>query len=146
MAVNPIPEGYNTVTPSLIVENASGLLEYITKAFGGKERFRMALPDGKVSHAEIVIGDTLVMVGEAGTEHPAVQNGSMYMYVDDVDSVYQQALAAGASSIAGPENMFYGDRTAAVRDAWGVRWAIATHVEDVSEDELTRRATAARGT
>jgi len=145
MAVNPIPEGYNTVTPSLIVENASGLLEFITKAFDGKERFRMALPNGKVSHAEIVIGDSLVMVGEADEQHPAVLNGSMYMYVEDVDAVYRQALEAGGSSIAEPENMFYGDRTAAIRDAWGVRWAIATHVEDVPEDELAQRAAAARG-
>lgn len=142
MAVQPIPEGYSTVTPSLIVDDAAGLLEFIKAAFGGGLQFRMDRTDGKVSHSEIMIGDTRVMVGEADSNHPAVINGSMYMYVEDVDGVYDKALAAGASSIAGPEAMFYGDRTAAVRDKWGVRWALATHVEDVSEEELAKRAAA----
>ena len=142
MAVKPIPEGYNTVTPSLIVEDAAGMLEFIRAAFGGEVQFRMDRTDGKVSHSEVMIGDTRVMVGEAGPDHPAVINGSMYMYVEDADSVYRRALEAGASSIAEPEVMFYGDRTAAVRDRWGVRWALATHVEDVSEEELAKRAAA----
>jgi PhnB protein len=142
MAVNPVPEGYNTVTPSLIVEDAAGMLQFIEAAFGGKLQFRMDRQDGKVSHSEIMIGDTRVMVGEAAPEHPAVANGSMYMYVQDADATYRQALAAGASSISEPEVMFYGDRTAAVRDRWGVRWALATHVEDVSEEELGKRAAA----
>lgn len=139
MAVKPISEDYNSVTPSLVVDGAEGLLEFIKAAFDGQERMRMPRADGKVMHSEIVVGDTVVMVGDFAPEFPAVQNASMHVYVEDVDAVYQKALAAGAISLQEPALMFYGDRTAAVCDQWGTRWAIATHVEDVSEEEMAKR-------
>jgi len=139
MAVNPIPEGYNTVTPSLIVDGAEGLLEFIGKAFDGQVRLQMPRADGGVMHAEIVVAGSAIMVGDSSPEYPAVQNASLHVYVENVDGVYQKALDAGATSLQEPQLMFYGDRTAEVRDQWGIRWAIATHVEDVSEEEITKR-------
>ena len=99
----------------------------------------MPRDDGKVMHAEVRIGDTKLMVGDTMPEFPAVQHGSLHLYVDDVDAVYQRALDAGATSMMAPIPMFYGDRTAAVIDPWGTRWSIATHIEDVSEEEMMRR-------
>jgi PhnB protein len=142
MAVQPIPEGYYSVTPALVIDGAEGMLTFIKEAFGGKERFRMPRPDGKIAHSEIVIGDAAVMVGDTAPDQPPVQHGYMFLYVEDVDAVYKKALAAGATTISEPENLFYGDRSGAVRDAWGVRWTIATHVEDVSEEEMSKRMAA----
>jgi PhnB protein len=142
MAVKPIPEGYHSVTPYLVVQGAAKLIEFLQKAFGAQVKERMDRPDGTVGHAEVLIGDSLVMLGEAGGQWKAL-NGALYLYVPDTDSTYKQALAAGASSLMAPANQFYGDRNAGVQDAWGNQWWIATHVEDVPPEEMKRRAEAA---
>lgn len=139
MSTDSVPDGYASITPSLVVDGAEQLIEFMEKAFGGEERLNMPRDDGKVMHAEVRIGNSVVMVGDTMPEFPAVQNASLHLYVGDVDAVYRQALEAGATSVMEPTLMFYGDRTATVLDSWGTRWAIATHVEDVSEEEMMRR-------
>ena len=139
MAVKPIPDGYETVTPYIVVRDAAAVIEFATRAFGAREHHVMRLPDGRVMHGDIIIGTSHVMVGQAGGENkpfPAM----LYLYVPDVDAVYQQAIAAGGTSIAEPATQFYGDRHAAVNDTEGNQWWIATHVEDVPDDEMERRA------
>ncbi len=138
MAVKPIPDGYRTVTPYLVVEGATAVLDFVRQAFGATEKFRMETPDGSIGHAEVQIGDSMVMVGSAGPETPAMP-AMIHLYVDDCDATYEQALAAGATSEREPTDQFYGDRSAGVRDPAGNLWWIATHVEDVSEDEMARR-------
>jgi PhnB protein len=142
MAVNPIPEGYRTVTPYLVVEGATNVLEFVKQAFGAEEKFRMDAPDGKIGHAEVQIGDSIVMMGDAGEENPAMP-AMIHLYVDDCDATYERALAAGGTSEREPTDQFYGDRSAGVRDTTGNLWWIATHVEDVSEDEMAKRIEAA---
>ena len=141
MPVSPIPDGYHTVSPYLIAEDAGQLLEFMQKAFGAEETFRMEMPDGSVGHAEVRIGDSVVMVGGAGGAWPAVR-AAIHLYVPDVDATYQAALAAGARSTEEPADQFYGDRRANVVDAAGNQWFIATHVEDVPPEELEQRAAA----
>ena len=146
MAVNPVPEGYRTVTPYLVVDGATNVLDFVKQAFGAEEKFRMDGPDGKVGHAEVQIGDSIVMVGDAGAENPAMP-AMIHLYVDDCDATYERALAAGAKSEREPTDQFYGDRSAGVRDSAGNLWWIATHVEDVPEEEMAKRieeATAAQ--
>ena len=141
MAVNYIPEGYKTVTPYLAVKNAEKLLAFIQTVFDGQESLRMQGPDGKIAHAEMMIGDSKVMLGEPVNDKmimPAMLN----VYVRDCDAVYKKALAAGGKSSREPEDQFYGDRVAGVMDPFGNHWFIATHVEDVSEEETQRRAAA----
>ena len=138
MGVNPIPEGYRTVTPYLVVEGAATVLDFVKQAFGAEEKFRMEAPDGKIGHAEAQIGDSMVMLGDAGEEHPAMP-AMIHLYVEDCDATYERALAAGGTSEREPTDQFYGDRSAGVRDSTGNLWWIATHVEDVPEDELARR-------
>jgi PhnB protein len=142
MGVNPIPEGYRTVTPYLVVEGAANVLEFVKQAFGAEEKFRMDMPGGKIGHAEAKIGDSIVMVGDAGEENPAMP-AMIHLYVDDCDATYERALAAGATSEREPTDQFYGDRSAGVRDSAGNLWWIATHVEDVSEEEMAKRMEAA---
>jgi len=144
MPVKPIPDGYSSVTPSLLVDGAGKLIEFMQQAFAAKERLRIPMPDGSVAHAELTIGDSVVMVSDATAEYPAGQ-GFMHLYVEDVDNIYRKALAAGASSITEPADQFYGDRSAVVRDAFGNRWSLATHIEDVSDDEMQRRMAAMMG-
>ncbi len=140
MAVKPVPEGYQTVTPYLTVKGATQLIDFLKRAFGAEETFRMG--DDRVAHAEVRIGDSMLMLGDAPEEPmPAM----IHLYLPDVDAVYQRALKAGATSIREPENMFYGDRSAGVKDAFGNQWWIATHVEDVSPEELARRAAQQQG-
>jgi PhnB protein len=146
MGVNPIPEGYRTVTPYLVVEGATSVLEFVKQAFGAEEKVRMDAPDGKISHAEVQIGDSIVMLGDAGDQNPAMP-AMIHLYVDDCDATYERALAAGGTSEREPTDQFYGDRSAGVRDSSGNLWWIATHVEDVPEDEMAKRmeeATAAQ--
>ena len=138
MGVNPIPEGYRTVTPYLVVEGAADVLEFVKQAFEAEEKFRMEQPDGSIGHAEVVIGDSIVMVGSAGPETPAMP-AMIHLYVEDCDATYERALAAGATSEREPTDQFYGDRSAGVRDSTGNLWWIATHVEDVPEDEMAKR-------
>lgn len=141
MTVNPIPPGYHTVTPYLVVDNPDQLISFLEAAFGAKIGFCMRDPSGRTKHAEIQIGDSKVMMG-AAQEANQVTKSMLYLYVKDTDAYYRQALAAGATSIAEPDNKFYGDRNAAVQDAFGNQWWLATHVEDVSMEELKKRAAA----
>jgi PhnB protein len=140
MAVKPVPKGYHTVTPYLVVPDAARLIDFLKTAFGAEEAFPpMKLPNGKIMHADLKIGDSHVMLGEATDQHPATQ-AHIHLYIKDVDGVHKRATAAGAASTRDPEDMFYGDRTGSVRDFAGNTWHIATHKEDVGADELQRRA------
>ncbi len=142
MDVKPIPKGYRRVTPYLIVTAAARLIEFLQKAFGAKETHpRMARPDGTVMHAEVKIGDSILMMGEAGGQFQPMPAG-FYLYVKDTDAVYRRALEAGATSVSEPADQFYGDRNAGVRDPVGNVWWIATHQEDVAPDEMRKRAEA----
>jgi uncharacterized glyoxalase superfamily protein PhnB len=136
MAVNPIPEGYHTVTPYLTVKGAETLLDFAKQAFGAEETVRMPGPDGAIAHAEFKIGDSVVMVGEAGPMTGEPMPATIYLYVDDTDSTYERALAAGGTSLEEPSDQFYGDRRAAVVDQVGNHWFIATHVKDPTPEEM----------
>ena len=138
MPVKPIPDGYHTVTPQLNVKDAAKLIEFMKQAFGAEERMRMPGPDGALMHAEVKIGDSLVMLSDAVREAP--MPAWLFLYVEDVDAAYQRALRAGATSALEPTDMFWGDRFASVGDAFGNRWGIATHKEDVPPQDMGRRA------
>jgi PhnB protein len=146
MAVKPIPEGYHTITPYLAVEDAAGAIEYYKKAFGARERGRMDAPGGKIGHAELEIGDSLVMLSDpfpqASTKPPNEIGGatsSVFMYVEDVDAVVKQAVDAGATIVMEPEDQFWGDRFGTIKDPFGQIWGIATHVADLSPEEIAER-------
>ena len=141
MPVKPIPEGYHTITPYLVVKGAGALLDFIKKAFDAKELERMALPDGTIMHAEVSIGDSRLMISDARGEHKP-KTGMLYLYVKDADATYKRALQAGASSVMEPADQFYGDRNAGVRDQYGNEWWMATHKEDVPPEEMKKRAEA----
>ena len=141
MAVKPIPEGYHSVTPYLTVEGADKLMDFAKTVFGAVERECMRRPDGTIQHAEFMIGDSIVMVAEAFGNWKA-RPSILYLYVDDTDATYQRAIEAGATSLMAPADQFYGDRNAGIEDPLGNYWWIATHLEDVSPEELQRRATA----
>lgn len=141
MAVKPIPEGFHSVTPYLVVHEVPKLLDFLKQAFNAQEIMRMPQPDGTIMHAEVRIGDSPIMMGEAQGEHKPMP-GSIYLYVDDVDVAYRRALQAGATMQMQPANQFWGDRLASVIDPVGNHWSIAKHVEDVPPDELARRAKA----
>ena len=143
MAVKPIPDGFHTVTPYLVAKDAAALIEFIKRGLGGQEKFVMKRPDGSIGHAEMVVGDSHVMIGQAGGPNPAFP-AMLYLYVRDVDATFKHAVAAGAKSLHEPATQFYGDRHGAVTDGNGNQWWIATHVEDVSQEELERRAAAAQ--
>ena len=138
MAVKPIPEGYNTFTPYCVVEGASDFIEFLKRAFGGEEMYRFPGPGGKLAHAEVRIGTSVVMLADTTPEYPPSRMNS-YLYVPDVDATHKKAVAAGAQSKREPANQFYGDRVATVADRWGNTWSIGTHVEDVSPEEMERR-------
>jgi PhnB protein len=141
MSTKPVPEGHNVVSPYLVVKGADKLIEFTKRVFGAEIVGRMEGPGGAVMHAEIRIGDTIVMIGEAGENlSPAM----LHVYVADVDAVYKCALEAGATSQREPQDMFYGDRISMVADAFGNRWAISTHKEDVSPEQMAKRAAAAK--
>jgi uncharacterized glyoxalase superfamily protein PhnB len=134
--VKYIPAGYHTVTPYLSVENLKELIEFARRAFGAEICERVNGPDGEPRHVEMTIGDSHVMAGRSIEQLPA----QLYLYVPDADETYRRALAAGATSLQEPATQFYGDRHGGVRDTNGIIWWIATHVEDVSPEELERRA------
>jgi PhnB protein len=138
MAVNPIPEGFATVTPYLYMKDAARFIEFVKSAFGAVEQGRMPNPDGTVAHAALQIGSSMLMLSE-GEPRPS----SLFLYVEDTDAQYRRALQAGATSDSEPADMFWGDRFASVTDAWGNSWQIGTHIEDLSEDEMMKRAAAA---
>src|SRR5258708_38903852 len=148
--VNPIPEGYHSVTPYLIVDGGAKALDFYKKAFGAKEIMRMPGPDGKIGHAEIKIGDSHIMLADEhpqmGYRGPKSVGGTpvaLMVYVEDVDKVAAQATAAGAKVLEAVQDKFYGDRMGTVEDPFGHKWHIATHKEDVSPDEMEKRAKAA---
>ncbi len=138
MAVKHIPEGYHTVTPLLSVKGAARLIDFLKKAFGATEVYRFPAPDGSVMHAELKIGDSVLMLGECRDAQSMPV--SLYLYVTDADATYRKALEAGGESVEKPADQFWGDRVATIRDFAGNKWMIATHVEDLSSDELSRRA------
>jgi len=137
-AVRPVPEGYHTVTPYLIVNGAAKLIEFAKKAFDAKETLMMPGEAGKVMHAEFRIGNSMIMLADQMAEHPA-QPAILYLYVEDVDETFKRALQAGGKLHKEVVDQFYGDRSGAVKDPFGNVWWIATHVEDVPPDELKRR-------
>ena len=139
MPVKPIPDGYHSITPYLIVKGATQLVDFLKRAFGAKEVHLMKGPDGGVAHGDVLIGDSHVMLGE-GSGPWAPQPTSLYLYLPDCDAAYTQALAAGGTSVQEPKTQFYGDRHGAVKDPSGNTWWMATHVEDVPPEELERRA------
>ena len=143
MAVKPIPEGHHTVTPYLVVRKAVQLIDFMKQAFAAEEIQRFTLTDGSIMHAEVRIGDSMVMLGEAGGEYPPMP-AMLHLYVEDVDAVYQQAFQAGAISLRKPADQPDGDRMGGVKDPFGNQWWIATHIEDVSPEELAKREEAQR--
>ena len=142
MAGRPRPDGYQTVTPYLVVEGAAAVIDFLRRAFDAQETMRLAAPGGRIGHAELRIGDSVVMLGDAHDGHPPMA-AMLYVYVDDADATWQRAVAAGATSVQAPADQFYGDRSGAVKDPCGNLWWIATRIEDLTPDELKRRAAAA---
>jgi PhnB protein len=146
MAVKPIPDGYHTVTPYLIVKDAARAIEFYKQAFGASERMRLTDPGGRVGHAEITIGDSAIMLAdefpEMGVRSPQALGGSpvsLALYVEDVDATADRAIAAGATVVRPVKDQFYGDRSGTFADPFGHVWTIATHKEDVSPDEMGKR-------
>jgi PhnB protein len=149
MAVKPIPEGYH-ITPYLAVDDATEAIAYYKKAFGAKERTRMDAPDGRIGHAELEIGNSILMLSDpfpqAATRSPKELGGttaSIFMYVEDVDAVVKKAVDAGATVSMEVADQFWGDRFGSITDPFGHSWGIATHVEDVPPEEMAERAKAA---
>jgi PhnB protein len=145
--VKPIPDGFHTVTPYLAIKGAAQAIEFYKRAFGAIERYRLPGPDGKtIGHAEIVIGNSIVMLSdefpEQGNRSPLSLNGTpvtLALYVEDVDAAFKRALDAGAKVRRQLENQFYGDRAGCVLDPFGYQWTLMTHIEDVSPEEMNKR-------
>jgi PhnB protein len=149
MAVKAIPEGYHAVTPYLFCKGAAAAIEYYKKAFGATEIMRHDAPGGQIGHAEIKIGDSVIMLADEFPDMKALSPQTiggtpvlLMVYVDDVDTVFKRALAAGAKELQPLEVKFYGDRTGTLLDPFGHMWSVSTHVEDVSPEEMARRAEA----
>jgi len=147
MAVKPIPDGYAAVTPYLVIEGAGAAIEYYKKVFGATERMRMDAPGGRVGHAELVIGGSTIMLAdefpEMGYRGPKAFGGSpvsLMLYVPNVDEVFKRAMEAGGKQLKPLADQFYGDRMGTVEDPFGHVWTIATHIEDVSPEEMRRRS------
>ena len=138
-AKSAVPEGYHSVTPYLVVTGADKLIAFMQKAFGATVNFKLEGPDGKIGHAEMQVGDSRIMLGEAKKAWKPMPTG-IYLYVKDSDAVYKKALEAGAESVMEVADQFYGDRHGGVRDPSGNLWWISTRVEDVPDDEMKRRA------
>jgi PhnB protein len=150
MAVQPIPEGYHSITPYLAVDDAEKAIEFYKDAFGAEETIRMPGPDGKVAHAELQIGDSKLMLSDpfpqSSVRSPSERGGptgSVFLYVDDVDSAFDQATRAGATVTTPLEDMFWGDRFGTLTDPFGHVWSLATHKEDLTEEEMAERSKAA---
>ena len=138
----PLPRGYHSVNCYLQVHNVAGLVEFLKQAFRATEKERITDPDGRIRHAEVLIGDSVVMMGEASETWKA-RPATIYLYVDNVDAVFASAVGAGAKSLSEPKDQFYGDRSGGVEDLCGNYWWIATHLEDVSNEDLAKRMQAA---
>ena len=150
--VQPIPDGYPRVTPYLIIDGAAAAIEFYEKVLGAKERFRMDAPGGRLGHAELELGESLIMLADEFPDMdirgPKTFGGSPVMisvYVEDVDAVFDAALAAGGTSVRPVEDQFYGDRSGQFEDPFGHHWSVATHVEDVPPEEMEKRAAEAMG-
>ena len=150
MATKPIPEGYHTVTPYLAVDDAAQAIDFYKRAFGAKERMRMEAPGGKIGHAELQIGDSVVMLSDpfpqSNVRPPKEVGGTsagVFMYVEDVDAVVKQAVDAGATVTMEVADQFWGDRFGTVSDPFGHSWSLATHVEDLAPEEIAERGKAA---
>ena len=142
-AVKPVPEGYHSVQPYLHIRGAAKAIAFYQQAFGASEIMRMPQPDGRLGHAEIRIGDSVVMLAdefpERGIYGPAHYGGApmtLMFYAEDCDAIYKKAMAAGSKSVREPTDQFYGDRMAGIEDPFGFQWYIATHIKDVSEEEM----------
>jgi len=147
MEVKAIPDGYHAVTPYLIVAGAARAIEFYKDVFGATERMRIAGPDGTVGHAELQVGDSVVMLADEvpamGHKGPKAYGGaavSLMIYVTDVDATFKRALGAGSKELRAVQNQFYGDRSGTLEDPFGHCWTVSTHVEDVAPDEMARRA------
>lgn len=147
MAVNPIPEGYPRVSPYLYVNGANEALDFYAKVFGAAERARMPGPEGKILHAELEVGDSIIMLSDEfeqfGNRSPKSIGGTpvlISLYVEDVDDTFNRAVEMGAKSIQPVQDQFYGDRSGQFEDPFGHRWSVASHVEDVSPEEMAKRA------
>jgi uncharacterized glyoxalase superfamily protein PhnB len=138
MAVKPIPEGYHTVVPYIVAEDANALLTFLKAGLHATEQEIMRYPDGRIWHGDVMVGDSHVMLSQATAQHPAMPI-TLYLYVPDTDAAYRDAIAAGGSSVMEPATQFYGDRNAGVRDSNGNMWYFGTHVEDVPPEEIKRR-------
>ncbi len=152
MSVKPIPDGYHNVTPYLIIKGATEALDFYKRAFGAAELFRLDAPGGKIGHAEISIGDSRIMLAdvceESPTSDPQVLGGSsvgLYVYVEDVDVLFTQAIAAGAKAVTPVQDQFYGDRSGTLQDPFGHIWFLSTHKEDLAPEEINRRSEALFG-
>ncbi|PWT90292.1 MAG: glyoxalase [Blastocatellia bacterium] len=150
--VKPIPEGYHSVTPYLIIHGAANAITYYKKAFGATELFRMEDNKGKIGHAELKIGDSPIMLAdeqpEMGYKGPQASAGtpvSLMIYVENVDKIYNQAIAAGGKELKALQDQFYGDRSGTLKDPFGHVWTVATHIEDVTPAEMEKRVAAAHG-
>jgi PhnB protein len=146
MAVKPIPEGYHSVTPYLIINGAASAIDFYKQVFRAEEVFRMAAPDGKVGHAELKIGDSHIMLADEypdmGFRGPQAIGGtpvSLLLYVEDVDDCFNRAIAAGAQALKPVKDQFYGDRSGTLTDPFGHVWTVATHIEDVAPEEMEQR-------
>jgi uncharacterized glyoxalase superfamily protein PhnB len=138
MAVRPIPEGFHSVTPSMPINGARKFIDFIKQAFGAQELVCMPMPDGRVMHAELKIGDSIIMTAEPmGGFEP--MPSTLMLYVNDVDAVFKRAVQAGAKSVIEPSNMFWGDRSGRVKDPFGNFWILSTHIEDVTSAEMEKR-------
>jgi PhnB protein len=139
MAIKNPPKGYHTLTPGLNIDGAAEAIDFYRKAFGAEEESRMPGPTGKLMHAEIRIGDSVVMISDTMPEMGnTATTSSMWLYVDDCDAAYKRAVAAGAKSIMEPADMFWGDRMSQVADKWGNKWGISTRIRDMSQDEMRK--------
>ena len=145
--VNAVPEGYQTVTPDLVCRDAAQAIEFYKRAFGARELMRFKMPDGKIGHAEIKIGDSIMMLcdenPQGGCAAPTSLNGTtvmLFLYVEDVDATFAQAIKAGATVVMPVADMFWGDRSGQVQDPCGHRWQLATHKEDLTQDQIDQRA------
>lgn len=150
--VNPIPEGYHSVTPYLSIKGAAAAIDFYKKVFGATELFRMPGPEGKIGHAEIKIGNSPIMLADEYPDmeflSPNTLGGTpigLMIYVDDVDTMFKNAISGGAKELKPLQNQFYGDRSGTLKDPFGHVWTVATHVEDVAPEEMERRAAAAHG-
>jgi PhnB protein len=137
-SVKAVPEGFHTITSYFIVNNGKAFIDFVKNAFGAAEQRISTMPDGRIMHAQLKIGDSIIMMGEATNDWQPMPS-VIYMYMQDIDEVYNNAISAGGKSLRQPINEFYGDRVCGIEDPTGNQWWIATHIEDVSPEEMKKR-------